>query len=38
VVIDATQPKAAVADLVWRSVSERFDLASAAVLPAGATS
>ena len=38
VVIDATQPKAAVADHVWRTVSERFDLASVAALPAGATS
>ena len=38
VVIDATQPKPAVADRIWRTVSERFDLASAAAVPAGATS
>jgi hypothetical protein len=38
VVIDATEPKPAVADRIWRTVSERFDLASAAALPAGATS
>ena len=28
----------AVADRIWRTVSERFDLASAAAVPAGATS
>jgi dTMP kinase len=38
VVIDATQPKAAVAERIWLTVRERFDLASAAALPAGATS
>src|SRR5262249_11926611 len=36
VVIDATQPKATVAERVWRTVSERLDSASAAALPAGA--
>jgi len=36
VVIDGTQPKAAVAEQVWRAVSERLDSASAPALPAGA--
>jgi hypothetical protein len=34
--IDGTQPKAAVAEQVWRTVSDRLDSASAAAVPAGA--
>jgi dTMP kinase len=36
VVIDATQPKATVAERVWRTVSERFEAASVSAAPAGA--
>jgi dTMP kinase len=38
VVIDATEPKAAVADRIWRTVSERLNSASAPAVPAGAAS
>jgi hypothetical protein len=35
-VIDGTQPKAMVAEQVWRTVSERLDSESAPAVPAGA--
>ena len=38
VVIDATEPKSAVADRIWRTVSERLDSASAPAVPAGVAS
>jgi dTMP kinase len=38
VVIDATEPKSAVADRIWRTVSERLNSASAPAVPAGAAS
>lgn len=38
VVVDATEPKSAVADRIWRTVSERLDSASAPAVPAGAAS
>jgi dTMP kinase len=37
VVIDATEPKAAVADRVWKTVNERLDPATAPVQLAGVT-
>ena len=36
--IDATEPKAAVAERIWKSVSERLDPVSAPALRAGAAS
>jgi dTMP kinase len=38
VVIDATEPKSAVAERIWRTVSERLGSASAPTVPAGAAS
>ena len=38
VVIDATETKSAVAERVWKTVSERLSSASASALPAGAAS
>jgi dTMP kinase len=38
VAIDATEPKAAVAERIWKTVTERFDSARVSSLPAGAVS
>jgi len=38
VAIDATEPKAAVAERIWKTVSERLDSTRVSSLPAGATS
>jgi dTMP kinase len=38
VAIDATEPKAAVAERIWKTVTERFDFARVSSLPAGAAS
>ncbi|MGA7485470.1 MAG: dTMP kinase [Xanthobacteraceae bacterium] len=38
VVIDATEPKLAVAERIWRSVEERLDSANASAVPASAPS
>jgi dTMP kinase len=38
IAIDATEPKAAVAERIWKTVTERFDSARVSSLPAGAAS
>ena len=38
VAIDATEPKAAVAERIWKTVTERFDSTRVSSLPAGAAS
>ncbi len=38
IAIDATEPKAAVAERIWKTVTERFDFVRVSSLPAGAAS
>ncbi len=38
IAIDATEPKAAVAERIWKTVTERFDSTRVSSLPAGAAS
>jgi dTMP kinase len=38
VAIDATEPKVAVAERIWKTVTERFDSTRVSSLPAGAAS